>query len=63
MLLRALYIILYPLVDSDWSYSPETPNLGQNRRFFELCDLEIWPLSLTFYTDLTLAIGNNFIDW
>ena len=23
-----------PLVNSHWSYSPETPNLGQNRRFF-----------------------------
>ena len=24
-----------------WSYSPETPNLGHNRRFFVPCDLEI----------------------
>ena len=23
-------------------YSPETPNLGHHRRFFEPCDLEIW---------------------
>ena len=28
--------------DFNWSYSPETPNLGQNWRFFEPCDLEIW---------------------
>ena len=27
-------------------YSPETPNLGQNRRFFLLCDLEIWRMTL-----------------
>ena len=28
------------------SYSPETPNLGQIRRFLEPCDLEIWPMTL-----------------
>ena len=42
MLLQALCIISYPLVNSNWSYSPETPNLGQIRRFLEPCDLEIW---------------------
>ena len=26
----------------NWSYSPETPNLGQNRWFFQPCDLAIW---------------------
>ena len=31
---------------SKWSYSPETPNLGQNRRFFVLCDLDIWRMTL-----------------
>ena len=25
-----------------WSYSPKTPSLGKKRRFFLLCDLEIW---------------------
>ena len=30
----------------NWSYSPETPNLGQTRRFLELCDLEIWRMTL-----------------
>ena len=34
MLLQALCIISQPLVNSNWSYSPETPNYGQNRRFF-----------------------------
>ena len=28
------------------AYSPETPNLGQNRRFFVPCDLEIWWMTL-----------------
>ena len=46
MLLQALCIISYPLVNSNWSYSPETPNLGQIRRFLELCDLEIWWMTL-----------------
>ena len=41
MLLQALCIILKPLVNSNWSNSPETPNLGQIRRFLEPCDLEI----------------------
>ena len=27
-------------------YSPETPNLGQNRRFLEPCDLELWHMTL-----------------
>ena len=31
---------------SNWSYSPETPNLGQIRQFLELCDLEIWRITL-----------------
>ena len=29
MLLQALCIISYPFVNSNWSYSPETPNSGQ----------------------------------
>ena len=27
-------------MNSNWSYSPETPNLGQNRCFFVSCDLK-----------------------
>ena len=46
MLLQALCSILYPLVNSNWSYSPETPNLGQIRQFVEPCDLEIWEVTL-----------------
>ena len=45
MLLQALCSILYPLVNSNWSYSPETPNLGQIRRFLEAATLKFdgWP--------------------
>ena len=46
MLLQALCIISYPLVNSNLGYSPETPNLGQMRRFLEPCDLEIWRMTL-----------------
>ena len=46
MLLQALCIISYPLVNSNWSYSPETPNLGQIQCFLEPCDLEIWRMTL-----------------
>ena len=46
MLLQALCSISYPLVNSNWSYSPETPNLGQIWRFLEPCDLEIWRMTL-----------------
>ena len=31
---------------SNWSCSPETPNLGHIRRFLEPCDLEIWRMTL-----------------
>ena len=30
----------------NWSYSPETHNSGQNRRFCVLCHLEIWWMTL-----------------
>ena len=33
-------------MNSNWSYSSETPNLGQIRRFLEPCDLEIWCMTL-----------------
>ena len=34
MWIQALCIISQPLMNSNWSYSPETPNLRQNRRFY-----------------------------
>ena len=46
MLLQASCIISYPLVNSNWSNSPETFNLGQIRRFLEPCDLVIWRMTL-----------------
>ena len=46
MLLQVLCSILYSLLNSNWSYSPETPNLGQIWRFLEPCDLEIWRMTL-----------------
>ena len=33
-------------MNSNWSYSPETPNLGQIQRFLEPCDLEIGRMTL-----------------
>ena len=35
-------------MNSNWSYSPEMPNLGQNPCFFVPCDLEIWQMTLCF---------------
>ena len=49
MPLQALCIISYPLVNSNWSYNSETPNLGQIRVFVEPCDLEIWQMTLQNY--------------
>ena len=33
-------------MNSNWSYSLETPNLGQFRQFLAPCDLEIWRMTL-----------------
>ena len=46
MLLQALCIISEPSVIPNWRYSPEMPNLGQNRPFLEPCDLAIWRMTL-----------------
>ena len=46
MLLQAQCIISQPLVNSSWSYSLITPNLGKNRQVFVPCDLEIWQMTL-----------------
>ena len=42
---QALCIISKPWVNSNWSYSTEMANSGQNRRFFFPCHLEFngWP--------------------
>ena len=41
-------------MNSNWSYSPETAKLG-----CDLCDLDLWPLTLTFCMDVTLVRGDN----
>ena len=40
-----------PLLNSNWSYGPETTKLG-----FDLCDLDLWPLTLTFCMDCDSVI-------
>ena len=42
-------------MNSNWNYSPETAKLG-----YDLCDLDLWPLTLTFRMDVTFVMGNNF---
>ena len=39
-------IVSQPSVNSNSSYNPETPNLGQNRWFLVPDDLEIWQMTL-----------------
>ena len=52
---QAVSIISSSYVNSSWSYSPETANLG-----YDPCDLDFWPITLTFCMDITSVIGNNF---
>ena len=47
-------IISSSYVNSNWSYSQETVKLG-----YDLCDLDLWPMTLTFCMDITSVIGNN----
>ena len=51
---QALCIISSPYVNSNWSYGPETAKWGH-----DLCDLDLWPLTLTFGMDITSVIGNH----
>ena len=51
---QALCIISSPYMNSNWSYSPETAKLG-----FDPCDLDLWPLTLTFCMDIISVIGNH----
>ena len=41
-------------MNSNWSYSPETAKLG-----YDLCDLDLSPMILTFCMDITFVICNN----
>ena len=56
MLLQALCIISYPLVNSNWSYSPEAPNLGHIWRFLAPYDLKIW--RMTFKNNRAPLLSN-----
>ena len=47
---QAFFIISSSYVNSNWSYCPETAKLG-----FDPCDLELWPLTLTFCMDITFV--------
>ena len=63
MLLQALCIIAYPLVNSNWSYSPETPNLGKIDAFLEPCDLEIWQMTFKNNRAPLLCYFNQAAIW
>ena len=63
MLLQALCSISYPLVNSNCSYSTETPNLGQIRRFLKPCDLEIWRMTLKNNKAPLLSIINLYASF
>ena len=52
---QALCIISSSHVNLNWSYGPEMTKLG-----VDLCDLDLWPLTLTFGMDITSVIGNNW---
>ena len=43
-----------PYVNSNGSYGPETAIVG-----FDLYDLDLWPLTLTFCMDIISVNGNN----
>ena len=62
MLLQALCSISYPLVNSNSSYIPETPNLGQIQRFLEPYDLEIWRMTLKTIGHLFYATS-SFVQY
>ena len=51
--IQALCIIPQPLGGLDLSYSLETDKLG-----FNLCELDLWPLTLTFCMDIIFVTGN-----
>ena len=46
-----------PYVNSNWSYGPEMAKLG-----FDLCDLDLWPLTLTFCMDVTFVNGMLYMQ-
>ena len=57
---QALSIISKPSVYSNWSYSPETINSGQNRGLFAPCDLEIWWVTIGHLFYATSRLVHHF---
>ena len=53
MSLQALCIISLPYVNSNWSYDLETA-----KWVHDLCDLDLWPLTLTICIYITFVNGN-----
>ena len=51
---QALCVISSQYLNSNWSDLPETAKLG-----FDLCDLDLWPLTLIFCVDIISVNGNN----
>ena len=54
-------------MNSNWSYSPETPNLGQIWRFFTSVtltfDLGLWPFAWTSPLSLVITPENLMMIW
>ena len=51
---QALCITSLPYGNSNWSYSPEMATFG-----FDLCDLDLWTLTLIFCMDIDFVNVNN----
>ena len=65
---QALCIISNSVVNSNWSYCPETLNSGQNQWFFVPCDLKIWWMVLknntaTFLCEFKLCASFQSHRW
>ena len=41
-------------MNSNWSYSLEMAKLG-----YDLCELDLCPMTMSCYMDITSVIGNN----
>ena len=57
MLIQAFCIISSSYLNSNWSYGSETAKLG-----FDLCDLDLSPLTFSFCMDITSVIGITYDD-
>ena len=62
MIHQALCIISKPLINSNWNYSTEMLNSGQNW-LFVLCDLEIWRMTLKINRTPTSIFEHHFKEF